>query len=235
MSSGRLPKYDLRLMGPSIPLSINWHEGQIRVEKLQADLQITAQKADVGVGGGKGELKITNLEGRVLVRDHKGELHVDSYLATVEIENLEGQLDLENFTGESKIQTVSGNVMLSSYRGSTRVAGVKGRMEFKNGVSPLHIENFEGELRGRSAQGPVFADVRGEADVRVETAEGQVNLRLPASGAWVNLGTAEGSLAVPGFLKLTRLQSQQIRTGRLRGSNGGSVFIRTGSGDIRIK
>lgn len=233
--SGVLPEFHLRLTGPSLPLAINWNEGRITVANLNSELQITAIKGFVVVTKGEGPLALTTQEGNVIIRDRKGEVKIDSYIAKVEVKNIEGKLDLQNFTGETQIEDISGEVNLSSFKGTSKVAGLKGRLEFKNGNSPLHIEKFEGELRGRSAQGSVYAEVRGDADVRVESAEGAVNLRLPASGAWVNLGTAEGSLVVPGFLKLTRLPAQQIRTGRLRGTNGGSIFVRTTSGDIRIK
>jgi hypothetical protein len=115
------------------------------------------------------------------------------------------------------------------------LTAVKGNLDFKNGNAPLRIDRFEGELRGQSGQGPVIAEIEGEADVRVRSQEGAVNLKLPESGAWVNLGTNEGQMQVPSFLKVTRLPSEQLRTGRLHGSNGGSVFVRTTSGEIRIR
>lgn len=233
--SGQMPEYFLKITGPSLPLTVNWNEGRIQVTNVNSDLNIISLKGDVSVLRGEGDVMVSNQEGIISVRDRKGSVKIDSYLAKVDAINIEGKLDLENFTGDSRVQNINGSVNLSSYKGVTKVAGVKGRMEFKNGNSPMHIEKFEGELRGRSAQGPVFAEIKGEADVRLETAEGQVNLQLPASGAWVNLGTSEGSLAVPAFLKLTRLPTQQIRTGRLKGSNSGSVFVRTTSGDIRIR
>ena len=235
MVSNGIPEFDLRVTGPSLPLHINWNEGRITVINLKKELHITALKSNIVVMKSEGDLSIADQEGSVLVRDHKGEVKIDSYLAKVDVKNIEGKLDIQNFTGESHIEDIAGDTNLSSFKGATKVAGLKGRLEFKNGNSPLRIEKFEGELRGRSAQGSVYAEVRGDANVRLESAEGAVNLRLPASGAWVNLGTEEGSLFVPNFLKLTRLSSQQIRTGRLRGSGGGSMFVRTTAGDIHLK
>lgn len=235
LALGEIPYYHLKVVGPSRPLRIHWNDGRIIVTQLKSSLQISSIKAEIQASGIRGDVMISTQEGSVRVRDSQGEVKIDSYLAKVEVENVEGRLELENFTGESKVRQISGQVDLSSYKGNTIVAEAKGRLEFKNGQSALHIEKFEGELRGRSGQGPVYADIRGEADVRLESAEGQVNLKLPGSGAWVNVGTAEGSLAVPNFLKLTRLPSQQIRSGRLRGSNSGSVFVRTTSGDIRVR
>ena len=229
------PEFFIKVTGPSLPVHINWNEGKIEIHNLLNSLNVTSIKSDVIVSKGQGDLSVTNQEGSVIVRDRKGQVKVDSYLAKVRIENVEGKIDLQNFTGESRVENVTGDVHFNTFKGASHLTSVKGRIEFKNGIAPLRIEKFEGELRGRSGQGAVYADVRGVADVRVESAEGAVNLKMNSSGAWVNLGTAEGTLAVPGFLKLTRLSSQQIRSGRLRGSSGGSVFVRTTSGDIRLR
>jgi len=235
LATNTMPKYDLKIVGPSRALDINWYNGQITVAQLNSEVNITTIQSDILVTEGTGDLTVTTQEGSIKVKGRSGAVKVDAYQAKIDIENIQGELAVHNFTGETTIDNIQGKVAMSTYKGATKVAGVKGQMEFKNGLSPLKIERFEGELRGRTGQGAVIADIRGQADVRLESAEGLVDLRLPASGAWVNLGTAEGSLAVPSFLKTTRLPSQQIRTGRLRGANSGSVFVRTTSGDIRIR
>lgn len=229
------PEYFLKVTGPMLPVNVNWNEGRIAVIGLDNELHIVALKAEISILRGEGDLSVANQEGSIVVRNRKGTVKIDSYNAKIDVQDIEGQFDLENFIGESLLKNITGNVTLNSYKGVSKVSKLKGRLEFKNGNSPLYIEKFEGELRGRSAQGAIFAEIKGEADVRLESAEGAVSLQLPASGAWVNLGTTEGTLTVPSFLKLTRLPTQQIRTGRLKGSVGGSVFVRTASGDIRVR
>lgn len=233
--SGIAPEFHLKVTMPALATEVNWGEGKFISNNHMASIKVTQNKGDVLVTGGEGDLVISNHEGSVTVRNRKGEVSIESYLAKVELENLQGQVNLENFTGESRVEKIEGALSVRSFRGNTKVARVKGRLEFKNGNSPLHIENFQGELRGKSLQGPVSVEVLGEADVKLETQEGSVNLKLADSGAYVNLGSAEGSLLVPNFLKLTRLPNQQIRTGRLRGSRGGRVFVRTTSGDVRVR
>ncbi len=233
--SGFAPQFVLRITTPAVPVEVNWSEGKISALNHHSGLRVTQVKGDVSVIGCEGDLKISNSEGTITVRNHKGAVEIDSYLAKVDLENINGQIQLENFTGESKLAKIEGGLTLTSFRGTTRVAGIKGRIEYKNGNSPLHIDDLEGELRGKSLQGSVFAEINGEADVKVESQEGAVNLKLANSGAYVNLGTTDGSLQVPSFLKLTRLPNQQIRTGRLRGSQGGNIFVRTTSGDVRVR
>lgn len=236
LASQNFPYYSINITGPSRPVEVNWQQGQVSLNNLNSQVQVTLLKGDVVVEGGSGDANISNQEGVIRLKNRKGQMRIDAYLAKVEIEGIEGKLELENFTGDSVVQNVSGQVDLASYRGTTRMASVNGRIDFKNGNSALHIEKFEGELRGKSAQGAIFAEVNGDANIRVESAEGAVNLRLPASSAWVNLGTEEGNIAAPSFLKLTRVSDKKYRTGKLRGgASGGSVFVRTTTGDIRIR
>jgi DUF4097 and DUF4098 domain-containing protein YvlB len=235
VSQQNAPAYEIRVRGPALPVTINWNEGRISINDLSSQILVTSLKADISILRGEGDVMVSNQEGAIFIRDRKGAVKIDSYNAKVDIENIEGQLDLDNFMGETRAQNVSGQMKFSSYRGVSRLARLKGRLDFKNGNSALNIEKFEGELRGKSAQGAVNAEIRGDADVRLESAEGTVNLQLPASGAWVNLGSVEGNLVVPSHLKLTRTATQQIRTGRLRGGAAGTIFVRTKSGDIRIK
>lgn len=235
MTGAAQPRFDLKIVGPSLPMKVNWQQGSFKTSKFNNTLHVNLLKGRTEILGGEGELRVDSQSGFVKVLNRKGNVEVETYDGKVEISGIEGDVAVDNFVGDSQVVAVDGGLKLLSYKGKTTASKVKGRLEFKNGNSPLHIDNLQGELRGKTMQGPVFAAINGEANVRVESEEGQISLRLPASGAWVNLGTEEGALRVPNFLKLTRLPRQQIRTGRLRGSVGGSVFVRTTSGDIKLR
>ena len=235
VSGAAQPQFNLRIVGPSLPMKVNWQKGSFRTSKFNNTLHVNLLQGTVDVFGGEGELRVDSQRGDVKVISRKGNVEVETYEGKIEVSGIEGDVSVDNFVGDSRVADVEGSLKLLSYKGKTTASKVKGRLEFKNGNSPLHIDNLQGELRGKTMQGPVFAAIKGEANVRVESEEGQISLRLPASGAWVNLGTQEGALRVPNFLKLTRLPRQQIRSGRLRGSVGGSVFVRTTSGDIKLR
>jgi len=234
-SVAQQPKFNLRIKAPSLPTKLNWHEGRFTARNFSASLQVNLVNGEVVLQKGSGDLRLVIQSGTAKVSGWTGPVHLQTYDAALEVVDVEGELRLDNFAGVSRVTGVLGGVQLTSHKGDTRASQIKGKLEFTNGNSPLHIEGIEGELRGKTMQGAVFATVKGEANVKLESQAGQVNLRLPQSGAWVNLGTEEGALNVPGFLKLTRLASQQIRTGKLKGSVGGSVYVRTTSGDIQLR
>lgn len=229
------PKFNLKVRAPALNTKLNWHEGKFFTKNFDNGLHLNIVKGDVQVLSGKGELRIDTQSGPIKILNWNGNADIETFESNIDVSGVEGDLRVDNFVGKSRVTGVTGFLRLASYKGDTRASQLKGKVEFKNGNSPLHIDNLEGELRGKTMQGAVFATVKGEVNIRVESNEGQINLRLPGSGAWVNLGTEAGSLLVPTFLKLTRLASQQIRSGKLRGTSSGSVFVRTTSGDIHIR
>ncbi len=229
------PVLNLTIVGPSLPLQLNWQEGKFSTRDLKAEALVNLLAGEVDIQGGEGAIRVDAQKGLVKILKHQGSVDVDTYEARVEVGESRGDVTVNNFIGATRVTQMEGALSLLSYKGDTRISRVKGSLAFKNGNSPLHIENLRGDLRGRSMQGPVYASIEGEANVRVESEEGPVNLRMPGSGAWVNLATEEGSLQVPSFLKLTRLPSRKIRTGKLRGDYGGHIFVRTTSGDIRLR
>lgn len=228
------PEFAISATGPARPLEVSWHEGPIKIENLDSELRVTSVKSAIEIGQGKGDATVTIQEGELDIKNRKGPLYIESYNAKVNILGSDGPVRLENFAGDTVLRGADGSVEFMSYKGTTHLANIKGRLDYKNGVGALHIEKFEGELRGQSAQGAVTAEILGEADARLQAAEGAVILHLPSSGAWVNLVTTDGQMAVPSYLKPTRLPVQTVRSGKLKGSTGGTINVRTTSGDIRI-
>jgi hypothetical protein len=233
--SSDVPEYVVSVVGPSRPLDVSWHEGPIKVDRLDAELHVTSVKSAVEISQGRGDTTLSLQEGDLQVKNRKGPLSIESYAAKVTVSGVEGPLHLENFAGETNLHGADGPMDFMAYKGPSKLSSLKGRLDYKNGIGPLHIEKFEGELRGNSSQGAVTAEILGEADVRLQSADGSVTLHLPSGGAWVNLVTTEGNMAVPSYLKATRLPTQTVRSGRLKGSLGGSVSVRTTTGEIRIR
>ncbi len=232
--SPEVPEFVISATGPSRPLEVSWHDGPIKIENLASELRVTSVKSNIEIAQGHGDATVSLQEGELDIKNRKGPLYIESYNAKVNILGSDGPVRLENFAGDTNLHGADGSVDFMSYKGAAKLAAIKGRLEFKNGVGAIHIEKFEGELRGQSAQGAVTAEILGDADVRLQSVEGAVNLHLPSSGAWVNLVTTDGQMTVPSYLKPTRLPTQIVRSGKLKGSASGSIYVRTTSGEIRI-
>ncbi|RME14296.1 MAG: hypothetical protein D6797_09170, partial [Bdellovibrio sp.] len=204
--------------------------------------------------GWEGEGQVNLHEGKVLISDYKGAIKVYQYRGQVQVQKLEGgpvylnayksqmkisrvkgDLHVHNFSGSTQVAQSEGRLELSSFEGRSEVKRLKGDFEFKGGRSIISAAFVEGAVTGSSLQGKISLTLKDKVRVRVRTEDAPVTLRLKKSGAWVNLGTEEGKLYVPDFLKLTRYAQLKLRQGRLRGGpSSGSVFVRTKNGDIRL-
>ncbi|MDB2426133.1 DUF4097 family beta strand repeat-containing protein, partial [bacterium] len=221
--------------GPSRPFELNWLEGSLVVNNWKSKGSIDLQSGAVRAIGYEGNLKLWLQSGIARLQNYKGSLYFKSYKAKVFLENSEGDVELDNFMGQSQVTEFKGDINLESRLGQVKVSKGEGKLDFKLGRAKINIDNFDGSIRGKSGQGQVTGVLKGDVDVRVRTDEGSVNLKLPRSGAQLDLGTKEGDFRVPSFLKLTRYSFIKVVKGRLRGPSRGNVFVRTKSGSIKIR
>ncbi len=229
------PHFDLEIRAPLRPLDVHWRRGEIEVRSWSAALSVFSHEAQTLIVGGQGVLNIHQQLGEVRVIQREGPLDLNTFSARVRLEKLSGDIRVDNFAGQTEIFENEGEIFLAGFEATQKVVGGRGRIEFKHQRSPLRVENFAGDLRGESEQGEVVASLRGEANVRVITKEAAVNLSLPGSGASVNLGSQEGAIDSPGFLRVDQMPHLRTARGRLRGGERGSVYVRTESGEIRLR
>lgn len=232
---GGVPQFYLEITAPSVPLEISWRKGQVAIENWSAPVSAHLLKGNLRLHGGKGEATLRNSSGELSVVGREGNIVVDCFNSKVQLTNIKGKIDLENFTGETRVAELEGGLHLVTTAGQVKIDGLKGRLDFQNIRANLMIDKLSGELRGQSGGGSVTANVFGDADVRIQSKEGNINLTLPNSGASVNVATAEGQLVLPAFLAVTRSPNLKSSKGKLRGEVAGSVFVRTTEGNIRIK
>ncbi len=228
------PRFDLEILAPSRPMDIVWRKGPIQVKGWQAPLNLHSQSGDVLVEDSQGALVVTHQMGSVKVLRHQGQVQMSTFNGVLSLERVVGRIEVENFSGETSVAQSEGEVILAGFEARQSVVGGSGRIEFNNQRSPLRVEGFSGELRGESVQGEVVASLRGEVNVRVLTKEAAVHLQLPGSGARVNIGSQAGNIQSPSFLRVDQFPNLRVARGRLRGSDGGQVYVRTESGAIRL-
>ncbi len=230
----QMPSFEMDLEGPSYPIEMGLRDGSVKIESWLAPLKLYAQKADVSVRNGDGDFQLAVQEGQVNLFSHKGRAGIESYSAKINVSESEGPLSIVNFAGNTEVNSHSGPVEVNGYQGTIQVNKGRGGTEFDVDRAVVKILNREGQLRGKSLQGAVTATTSGEAEVRITTTEGNVNLQLPGSGAQVNLGTDEGQIYAPNYLNVARGETKTVR-GRLQGKTSGQVYVRSQTGSIRIK
>lgn len=237
MVDKKWPKYNMNIVVPDVvdSVQLNWWKGKVSVKDLHSSLSVTIQEGKLKVTDSVGDLMAYVQKGTIEVMRQKGAVDAESYSGQVTIKDVEGVVSVNNFTGKSVVEGVEGTLNYNSYSGTTLVKNVKGRFNFKNGRSKLEARGVEGDIRGRSGQGPVKITSNSKMNVNIKSIEGTVSLKIPRSGAHVNVGSEKGGLYVPSFLKMTHFTSLKVKRGKLRGDVKGRVFVRTQSGDIRIQ
>lgn len=234
LSQGGMPSFVLDIAAPSIPLEVSWRKGRIRLENWEDSGRLTLQEGEILVRGGKGDLQLFHQEGLVDVKGRTGQSDIETYSGRVLVSGLEGRLQLENFMGESVLTEVKGVARIHASRGSTHLTKGSGRLEFDNGSEIFRIEGFDGDVRGQSAQGAIVAQTLDSREFRVTTQDAPVTIQAPP-GANINVGTEEGALFGPNSLSRAQTANLRLMRGQVQGTGSARVFVRTGSGAIRVR
>ncbi len=228
------PKTHITVYMPSAPLEVHWRKGNVLVPNWEHNLKVHLLDGIIKIHGGKGDTTLVHQKGQLSVKKRNGSLSVESYHNNIMVQNIEGPVKISNFEGKTRINQVKGSVHLNQNKGRIELTKGEGELEFKNKSAQVKIIDYKGSVRGRSGSGAIFAQLIGELKVNIRTQHGGVRLKLKNSGTSVDLGTKEGSLFTPRYLRVTRYSSIKVVKGRLRGQEKGRVFVRTNSGNIQI-
>lgn len=220
----------------SQPVEIHLHDGAVSVKNWHRSVDITLVDGTVQARDSSGDFNVQLQKGVVTVESHIGRVDIDSFGAQFSAKKVEGDLIVKNFGGESNFNEIKGDVDIRTYSGPVQVAKLSGSLAFDVGRSVLKIIDLEGALRGKTDLGTVSAGLLGESEVDVESNQGTVGLRLPASsGAALKLNSEEGAIYAPeGVKSYDSGNGQAVRT-RLKGDGPkGVVTIKSKSGIIRV-
>lgn len=236
MRGSSWPKFVLDISAPSMPLTLVWRKGSVKVDNWNSTLKLSVLDGEVVVQNGEGDMQLIHQTGEVKAISRKGKTELESFSGRVNIDGGSGSLKIENFAGETNVKGYDGNLDWRANRGVGRVSGGKGKMDFQTEKGTLTVADFQGDLRGQSTQGAVQADLISPSQVRITTTEAPVTLKVAGSGASVNLISEEGAIAAPNFLeKVSASAGKQVR-GRLKSGTGeGQIFVKTTTGTIRLR
>ncbi len=229
-----IPLYNVEVSMPERALDLGVRRGNVQITNLNARLNVHVQNGEVSILGGEGDLYLTHQEGLISIKGRRGRQHIESFSGRLIAEKISGHIEIDNFMGDTNLKQVEGSLFYSSTKGNGKLNSVKGRMEYSLGHGNLNILELSASLKGQSQQANVQCQIRGEADVHLQSQEGAVNLTLIDSKANLQLSSQEGNIVVPNFLKVTDLGTQKNLRGQLRGAAQGNVVVKTTAGSIHI-
>ncbi|HUA44841.1 MAG TPA: DUF4097 family beta strand repeat-containing protein [Solirubrobacteraceae bacterium] len=149
--------------------------GDIRLERVLGDAELTTATGDVRVGEIEGSAVIKNSNGDTRIREVGGDLRVRA---------ANGDIDVEHSHGSVSAKTANGHIRVGSvHRGSLVAETATGRIEvgIATGVAAwLDLHTAYGHVNNGldATEGPGSADER--VDVRAKTGFGDITIRRAA-------------------------------------------------------
>lgn len=236
-SSSTAPEFAFDIEGLSSPVEVLAHDGQVAINHFNRSAAVNLIAGHVSTSESEGPLRIAIQSGQVEVNKHHGRLDIDSYSARVAVQDLEGDLQLTNFSGESTITRATGGLDIKSHQGASILAKSSGSLDFLSGRGAISVSGFDGPVHGQTDLGPVSIGIEGDADVRVDSVQGTVNVKLPQdSGAALHMQSEEGSLSPPEGFKASGGGRSHLISGRLSGEGPkGTVTVKSKTGALRVR
>ena len=164
-------------------------------------------------------------------------MEVDTYSASVEMVRALGDVKLTNFIGSSQIAEMVGSLTVDSYSGRVVVERSEGSLHMRGARAPIQIARHKGAIEGQVREGTLVIELaEATPSIRVESTTGPLQVRMPASvGAQVYVSSKEGALAVPRGVTTQKTSGGSVGWGRIQGSSGGRIHLKSETGDIRIR
>ncbi len=230
------PEFEFVVTGGNLPTVVSWYDGELAIEGWHGKVEAAGQRLRGSVRENKGDFKILAHEGSIKVEKHEGALFISGFSPMVVLKSIEGSIRIENFSGPTQVEGTRGKVYLKSQKGKSTLKGIEGTLRVFNGEGPVVIRDLKGAIEGESRQGSMDIELKKLSQVRLRTAEGAVVIRPPKdSGAKVSLGSHEGPLFVPRFLKVSNYANMKVAAGRLTGDKPGTIHVRTLKGKIQLR
>ena len=185
--------------------------------ELEVGAPANLQEAIVGTRGG--EVRIHNIEGRVIA---------DSAGGSMEIGGIGGALRATTAGGPISLGTIGGEVLCETAGGSISVDNARRNATLTSSGGSIKVGTIGGFLRAETAGGDVTA-IRVEGRVIAGTSGGSIS--IGQAGGPVNAESAGGSIDVAFAPKGVRAETAG---GRIRLTDvAGQVFAANATGDIQ--
>lgn len=203
------------------------HWGRMPVE---VDFLVTVPKHyNVSVGTSGGDVRVSDLDGKVHARTSGGNVSLGKITGDVDANTSGGNVSLEEGLGSVKLGTSGGNIRVERAVGSTDLDTSGGDIEIKSVESAVHAE---------TSGGNVSAGIRGplKGDCVLSTSGGRVRATVDKTAAFdLDASTSGGDVEADGLT--IAISKGGAGKSKLAGKvNGGGPLLklRSSGGDIVV-
>jgi hypothetical protein len=222
---------DLRVVGRTTwgDLEARDLRGSFRFHSAAGDVRLLRIDGPVEVRLASGDLSIREGEGDTDVQTSSGEVWVKDRGGRLEIATASGDVTVIGWRGSLETNTASGDVRISRPAGPVEVSTSSGSVSLEEiGKGDFEVETASGEVLVRLVP-------RRGARYRIRSASGDVKVLLGSVGAGLDIeaGTISGGMTADGLVKIERIRRHRW-VGSV-GAGGARLRIETTSGDIRIR
>jgi DUF4097 and DUF4098 domain-containing protein YvlB len=231
------PGAEVHIKGPSTPLVISTERGQVKLLRWARSAHVMGGNLNVNAQETSGEIWLQTHEGTIQFARHDGPLDIDTYRGRVMLSKIEGDVKLTNFIGDSQVEDLKGQLALDSYSGKVNIDRSEGHLLMRGARAPIRIAGYKGSIEGKVQEGALTIELaEAEPSIKVESTSGPLQVRVPASvGAQVYVSSDQGTVNVPAGITTQTTARGRVGWGRIMGTPGGRIHLKSESGDIRIR
>ena len=166
-------------------------------------------------------LEVRTGDGSVAARDLSGRARIDTGDGSIRLDRVEGDLQARTGDGSVEIANARGTVGVETGDGSVQVSGVLTELRTRTGDGSVSVAADPGSAM--------------QADWQIETGDGAISLRLPASfDADIEASSGDGAVHVDGIPPpANRDEPRNAVRGRI-GRGGRVLRLQSGDGSIEV-
>lgn len=183
--------------------------------RVAVDIEVTVPR--------EAQIEVTTVSGPLTVTGTRGPL---------EARSVSGEIDIRDVQGPMRLRTVSGECRCVDYAGQVEANSVSGELRFERSrIRRPDIVTVSGEIR---VDGALVLGTNGEAEGRMKTVSGDVELALAEPSVEIDFHSLSGDIEVDAFnAKVEKLGRREWHVAV--GKGGAHLRVKTVSGDLTVK
>lgn len=215
---------DIEVRFPRHAFQMNWRNRRV-------DIEIKGPRdADLDLHTGDGNVDVQGVKGTILLRSGDGNLKLSELQGTLKADTGDGNIDMRNVRGDLTLHTGDGRIDVTGVDGALRAETGDGRVRVNGRFDVLDVKTGDGGIDAVAAEGSKL-----EANWRLNTGDGNLTLRLPATiAADVELRTSDGNIDFDMPVTVSGRQGKREVHGQINGG-GKLISLKTGDGSIRLE